>query len=83
MNQPSKWLGKDVGKLRACMNIQKINKSITLLIASKVAIHLNMFGLLMKDRVTSNVNGSLIVTKYRNRSGNRNTQISQQKDQPN
>ena len=55
-------LGEDIRQLMLSRNKQRLNIPSHYLVTNKVAINLNMFGTFMKDRIASNMQGSLTIT---------------------
>ena len=58
-------LGKEICNLQGRRNKRQSNGVILEMMASKMTIDLNVLSLLMKNRVVSNLNRTLVVTIHR------------------
>ena len=66
-----------------CMNIRRMNDAILHLFLDKVTINLNMFRALMKDRIRSKIEGSLIVTFQQSWGKSSKAKIFEKREKPN
>jgi hypothetical protein len=60
-------LGKEISNLQGKRNKRQSNGVILEMMTSKMTIDLNVFSSLMKNRVVSNLNITLVVTIHRSR----------------
>ena len=76
-------LGKDVSRLVSRGDGEQLEISFLEMLASDVAIDLNMLGAFMEDIIMSNVDSTTIVTIKRNGSGLWSIHVSQEPAKPN
>jgi len=69
-------LGKEIYNLQGRMNNGQSNSVMLEIMTSKMTIDLNVFSSLMKNRVVSNMNRTLVVTIHRSRMRKENSHIS-------
>ena len=69
-------LGKDISKLVNRGDGEQLEISFLEMLASDVAVDLNMLGAFVEDIIMSNVNSTTIVTIKRSGSGLRNIHVS-------
>jgi hypothetical protein len=60
-------LGKEICNLQERRNKRQSNGAMLEMMTSKMTIDLNVLSSLMKNRVVSNLNGTLVVTIHRSR----------------
>lgn len=70
MLRSPKTLSEKVFLLISSGKIQSTNETILHLFPDEVAINVNVFGALVKDRVSNYLNSRFPVTEYGNRQGN-------------
>jgi len=69
-------LGKEIYNLQGRMNNRQSNGAMLEIMTSKMTIDLNVFSSLMKNRVVSNMNRTMVVTIHRSRMRKENSHIS-------
>lgn len=62
--------------------MEQQNQAFNSFLLDEIAVHLNVFGALMEDRVLCHMYGTLVITNNRNRLRNINRDISQQPSYP-
>ena len=76
-------LGKDISKLVSREDGEQLEISFLEMLASDVAVDLNMLGAFVEDIIMSNVDSTTIVTIKRSGSGLRSIHVSQEPANPN
>ena len=76
-------LGKDISRLVSRGDGEQLEISFLEMLASDVAVDLNMFGAFVEDIIMSNVDSTTIVTIKRSGSGLRSIHVSQEPANPN
>ena len=76
-------LGKDISKLVSREDGEQLEISFLEMLASDVAVDLNMLGAFVEDIIMSNVDNTTIVTIKRSGSGLRSIHVSQEPAKPN
>ena len=71
-------LGKNIGRLVSKGDGEQLEISFLEMLASNVAVDLNMLGAFVEDIIMSNVNSTTIVTIKRSGSGLRSIHVSQE-----
>jgi len=69
-------LGKEIYNLQGRMNNRQSNGVMLEIMTSKMTIDLNVFSSLIKNRVVSNMNRTMVVTIHRSRMRKENSHIS-------
>jgi hypothetical protein len=69
-------LGKEISNLQGRRNKRQNNGAMLEMMTSKMTINLNVLSSLIKNRVVSNLNGTLVVTTHRSRMRKGNSHIS-------
>jgi len=69
-------LGKEICNLQGRRNKRQSNGAMLEMITSKMTIDLNVLSSLMKNRVVSNLNGTLVVTIHMSRMRKEDSHIS-------
>jgi len=69
-------IGKEIYNLQGRMNNRQSNGAMLEIMTSKMTIDLNVFSSLMKNRVVSNMNRTMVVTIHRSRMRKENSHIS-------
>jgi len=69
-------LGKEICNLQGRRNKRQSNGVMLEMMTSKMTINLNVLSSLMKNRVVSNLNRTLVVTIHMSRMRKRNSHIS-------
>ena len=75
-------LGKDISRLVSRRDGEQLEISFLEMLASDVAVDLNMLGAFVEDIIMSNVNSTMIVTIKRSGSGLRSIHVSQEPLKP-
>lgn len=73
---------KEVRQLILNSNMCKIN-SFGNMLTDEMAVHFNMIGSLMKDRIVGNSDNTCIITKEGSKSHNKNSQLMEKTTKPN
>ena len=76
-------LGKDISRLISRGDGEQLEISFLEMLASDVAVDLNMLGAFVEDIIMINVDSTTIVTIKRNDSGLRSIRVSQEPAKPN
>ena len=76
-------LGKDISRLVSRGDGEQLEISFLVMLASDVAVDLNMLGAFVEDIIMSNVDSTTIVTIKRSGSGLRSIHVSQEPGKPN
>ena len=76
-------LGKDISRLVSKGDGEQLEISFLEMLASDVAVDLNMLGAFVEDIIMSNVDSTTIVTIMRSGSGLRSIHVSQELAKPN
>ena len=76
-------LGKDISKLVSRGDGEQLEISVLEMLASDVAVDLNMLGAFVEDIIMSNVDSTTIVIIKRSGSGLRSIHVSQEPAKPN
>ena len=75
-------LGEEIGKLLRRGNVRKGKSASKKVVLNKVKHNLKMLGPLVKNQITGNLDGTLVITIKRGRSRNRNTKVHQELTKP-
>ena len=76
-------LGKDISRLVSREDGEQLEISFLEMLASDVAVDLNMVGAFVEDIIMSNIDSTMIVTIKRSVSGLRSIHVSQEPAKPN
>ena len=76
-------LGKDISKLVSRGDREQLKISFLEMLASNVAVDLNMLGTFVEDIIMSNVDSTTIVTIKRSGSGLQSIHVNQEPTKPN
>lgn len=77
----SQGFRKYINNLHCGWNMRKLNSPLLKVVTSDKTINLNMFCLLMKNRILDNNYSTLVVMVQRNRAGNMNTHVCKKPSQ--
>ena len=75
-------LCKHICNLEVNRNMRKGNDMIVQYFPTRMTVHLNVFGTLMKDRIGSNLNGTSVVNMERSRLGLNITNLNKETTKP-